>query len=132
MADSVLSGIPPELRFPRPIIACAPESQAIRTAQIIADELYTAWGICEALGETIDPDRLVEFAVSCLAAKRNMIVVSHAPTIEALIGAMFSAKRISNQSLPINSLSRHQGIVLNTDAMTLGLVEALPVATNDA
>lgn len=132
MADAALTGIPERLRFPRPVVACGPENEAARTAQIIADELHTVSGICDALGENIDPKRIAEFAISCIAARRNMIVVSHGPTIEALIGAIFSAKRMANPNRPINRLSRHQGIVLNTESMTLALVEAQPVATYDA
>lgn len=133
LAEVALSGIPEELRLPRPIVASAPEPDAVRTAEAIAGTLHCPLGLCDALGENIVPVELSKFACLCLVAQRQMIIVSHAATIEALIGAFFAARNLPCLIGPIIRLSRHHAIAIDTDTdpMTVRLIPA-PTAPPDA
>jgi len=125
MTEAALGAIPEDDRFPRPDILSAPEKEAAITATLCAKMFHTVWAVREALADRIARAKLREFVIECLVANRPIIAISHELTIDALIEEFVSADApYTNQKA--EPLARYQGVVIDTDNKTIGVVEAPP------
>jgi broad specificity phosphatase PhoE len=125
MTEAALGAIPADARFPRPDILSAPEKEAAITAALIAKIIHVVWAIRAALAEMTDCAKLREFVIECIVAKQPIIAVSHESTINALvrefitIGAPYTNRKFG-------LLARYQGVVIDTEAKTINVIEAPP------
>lgn len=130
MAEAALGAIPEELRAPRPDILSAKEKEAAVTAALIAGMFHVVWAVRPALGETIDRAELRAFAVQCLSAKHPIIAVSHEATIAAFIDELIALNG-PYRDRRNGALARYQGLVIDTNRRSIGIIEAPPFIACD-